>query len=244
MGRPLRFLASMTTYHCFSRTINNEKFLEDEQSKELFLQVLDECQEHYSFQLIAYQVMDDHFHLIIKTLENLKHSISVIIKWIKMTFTKRYNKDKKRRGPLWSERFGAKVVDHARDAKRYLNYLLWYLEYNPIRRGLTTRPGESLFGSIKHYLLDGSAEKSKLSGPKVTVHEHFLSLAENVKERIGKFLKYEQKLKNKYSAFSKNKSSNNKSFLQNLHRRFVTIEKEKAVQKELSEKQNNIKLLQ
>lgn len=244
MGRPLRFHARMTTYHCFSRTINNEKFLEDEQSKELFLQVLEECQEHYRFQLIAYQVMDDHFHLIIKTLENLKHSISVIMKWIKMTFTKRFNRQKNRRGPLWSERFGAKVVDHARDAKRYLNYLLWYLEYNPIRQGVTKKPGESLFGSIKHYLLDGSPEKSKLSGPKITLHEHFLSLSRNTKERIEKFMKYEQRLKKKYSDFSKAENKNNKSFLQHLHRRFVTVEQEKKLQKELADKIKALKLIQ
>ncbi len=59
--------------------------------KEMFAKVIQLTQEKYAFELIAYQIMDNHFHFIIKTV-NEGESISRIMQYIKARYAERYNK--------------------------------------------------------------------------------------------------------------------------------------------------------
>lgn len=238
MGRELRYIRKNTTYHAYSRCLGGKNLLKKDRYKDLLIEVIKECKSRYDFNLCALQIMDNHFHIIIKTLSNIKHSISVIMKWIKSTFTRRYNRlfRKRKLGPFWNERFGAKVIDLANDAKDYLNTLLWYLEYNPIRKGITKKPGESPFGTINHYLKYEMGGKAIPLSPFLEHHEYFIKLSTDIKERLKSFLKYEESFKKRYSDFSDSKEVQKTPFYKRLHHSFVSRKKEKELNKKLAEK--------
>lgn len=230
MGREIRYHEINTTYHTFSRCRGLENLMRRKEVKKMMLEVLRDCQDVYKFELTAFQIMDNHFHFIIKTLNVPNHNISVIMQWIKCMFTKRYNKMYGTTGPFWNERFGMKVVDLADDPENYLNTLLWYLGYNPVRAGEVEAPEEAEFGSLKHYL----EPEKKHSGPMITLHDYFLRLSKNPIARLKLFLQYEKSFKRRYNEYTICLEDRKKPFHTRLHRSFVTKKREKAVQDELA----------
>lgn len=234
MGRAPRYLKQNTVYHTYSRCRQLGPLLKPEHIKQLLEEVIAECLERYEFQLIGHVIMDNHIHLIIKTLNNGAHTISEIMKWIKSTFSRRYNRQHNQIGPFWNERFGAKVVSLAMDAGDYLNTLLWYLAYNPVRSGAVNNPRDYKFGSINHYLEEKNGKELYKESPlanKITLTKHFLNLAPDVKRRLKKFLKFEELFKKRASDYQSSKSAEKVPLLQHLHRIFISREREKEMEK-------------
>lgn len=233
MGRRLRYRAINTTYHCYSRCHGIDSLMEERESKLLLEEVIRECRRIYDFEMNAFQIMDNHFHFIIRTLNNAKHTISVIMKWIKSTFTRRYNKMFKRKGTFWNERFGAKVLEHASDPKEYLNTLIWYLGYNPVRKGIVKDPRKYEFGSLNNYLKDSRPSEKDDNFSFITLHKYFLNLSDDIKMRLKRFLEYEKIFKRRYKEYNSDENAQKPSFFHHLHRTFVTKEQEKAVEDSL-----------
>ncbi len=86
---------------------------------------------HYEFDLIAYSILPDHIHCIIKPL-NIE-DYSKIVKSFKYSLTKNYNVGlvnptyKK----LWQNRFWEHTIRDEND----LNIHLDYIHYNPVKHG-------------------------------------------------------------------------------------------------------------
>lgn len=81
--------------------------------------------------ICAYCLMPNHFHLIIKEVE--ENGISRFMQKVTTAYTMYFNKANNRNGALFQGRFKA---EHAND-DNYLKYLIAYLHLNPI--GLTDR---------------------------------------------------------------------------------------------------------
>ena len=58
--------------------------------KNLMIIVLNQALQKYSFQLIAYTIMDNHFHFYIKTTQD-GETISRIMQYIKSQYARRFN---------------------------------------------------------------------------------------------------------------------------------------------------------
>ncbi|MCG8572325.1 MAG: transposase [Spirochaetes bacterium] len=188
MGRPLRVILENTTYHIFARFINYEKFLGGKTYKEIMYQIIQYTKKKHNFQLNAYEMLDDHYHFIIKTLKN--GDISRIMHMINNRFAKAVNKILNRRGPVFNERYGSKVIDHAKNPIKYFLSLLWYMAYNSVRKGYVDNPRAYAYSSIKHYLQENYEGKVK-----ITLHEIFLSLSDNFSERLEVLLAMEKEYK-------------------------------------------------
>jgi len=160
--------------------------MREDYCKELFLEVLKMTQEKYDFELNFYEIMNNHFHLIIRTVKG-GASISRIMQYIKSRFTQRFNKLTGRIGPFWNERFRDIIVEMQDDPFNYLLWLLWYLAFNPIRKNLASDPRDYRYGSINYYL--GKNKDQKI---RITHHDFFLFLGKSFKERITRFLFYEE----------------------------------------------------
>ena len=74
----------------------------------------------------AYCLMPNHFHLIIKEIE--EGGISKFMQKLMTAYTMYFNKRQERSGALFQGKF---KIKHATD-DRYLNYLIAYLHLNPI----------------------------------------------------------------------------------------------------------------
>lgn len=185
MSRKPRFCAPNLSYHLFSRCVNQEDIMKDDRNKDLMMTVLQETQQKYTFELLAFTILPNHFHFVIKTLPN-GETVSKIMQRIKSVFAKRYNRLHNRTGPLWNERFGSVIIEHTDDPTKYLLYLLWYLAYNPIRKNIVNDPREYRYGSINCYL-----DKRYSSKLKITLHDAFMNLGKTFSERVKAFLPYE-----------------------------------------------------
>jgi len=130
MGRPIRICLPNLTYHTFSRCIDKANLMKKDKIKDLMIKVVKETQNIFDFELNAFEILDNHFHFIIKTKDKAE-TISKIMQRIKSVFARRYNKLHNRTGPFWNERFGSKIVEGVRDPAGYFLNLLWYLGYNP-----------------------------------------------------------------------------------------------------------------
>jgi len=186
MGRPLRICLPNYTYHVYSRCIEQRNLMINDYWKELLIETVKRSMVKYEFQLIAYQIMDNHFHFIIKTLDD-GETISKIMQYIKSRFAIQYNKINNRTGPFWNERFKDKIIERSHNPSLYLCWLLWYLAYNPVHKNKTKNPRKYKYGCINAYLDENY--KSQLN---ITFHEYFLNLGDSFQERYKRFLYYEE----------------------------------------------------
>ncbi len=185
MPRPLRIIAQGCTHHVFSRCHGMRNLLHGKYGKKYFIEAVKECQKKYVFDLIAAEIVANHIHLIIKT--NLgKQTISRIMQYIKARIAEKYNRAMRSTGAFWNERFGSSVIEEAENPEEYLLWLLWYIGYNPVRKGLSQNPRQNEIGFINCYL-----DRYHEAPVRITLHSFFLNLGKTYEECVNKFLIYE-----------------------------------------------------
>ena len=110
MARPLRIQFEGAWYHVMNRGACRLPIFKSDQHRELFLELLAETVQVFNIEIHAYCLMDNHFHLLIRTpLPNL----SKAIQYLSSVYTIRYNKLEKKDGPLFRGRFKSKLVAHS-----------------------------------------------------------------------------------------------------------------------------------
>jgi REP element-mobilizing transposase RayT len=193
MARNPRITERGNTHHVFSRCIEKRDLLIDAYFADLLIEVITMAQEKYQFELIAYEIMDNHFHFVIKTVID-GPSISRIMQFIKSRFAQRYNMLTGRTGPFWNERFKDTVVEKTERPRHYLLWLLWYLAFNPVRKNLIGDPLTYRYGSINSYLNENHHSRLK-----ITPHEFFQDLGRSFAERVKAFLWYEEAYRKRWA---------------------------------------------
>jgi REP element-mobilizing transposase RayT len=185
MARPLRRILEGVTYHCYTRCHGKRDLLKSRYGKRHFIEAVQICQEKYEFELIAAETVSNHIHLVIKTIED-RETISRIMQYIKARMAEKYNRATGETGPFWNERFGSTIIEESDNPEQYLLWLLWYIGYNPVRKGLSHDPRKNEIGFINCYL-----NEKFISPLKFTLHEYFYSLGRSFDECTEKFLTYE-----------------------------------------------------
>ena len=125
-------------YHVMSRGDRRERIFLDDQDRRKFLEALDEACRKTGWQVLAYCLMDNHFHAVVETpLANLVDGM----KWFLGTYTSRFNRRHRFSGHLFSGRYKALVVDGSGNG--YLKTACDYVHLNPERAKLL-RPEQRL----------------------------------------------------------------------------------------------------
>ncbi len=186
MPRPLRKIGQGLTHHCFTRCHGRKNLLQGRHGKIYFVDAVKMCQEKYEFELVAAEIVSNHIHLVVRTLAD-KETVSLIMQFIKARIAEKYNRAMGTTGPFWNERFGSTVVDDSDNPEQYLLWLLWYIGYNPVRKGLSRDPRNNDIGFINCYLI-----KNHQAPVKIKLHPFFFKLGGNFSECADKFLYYEK----------------------------------------------------
>ncbi len=186
MPRPLRKVAQGFTHHIYSRCHGKRNLLLGKYGKKYFMESIRECQARYDFELIAAEIVANHIHLIIKTMLD-KQTISRIMQYIKARIAEKYNRATGGTGAFWNERFGSTVIEDSEKPQEYLLWLLWYIGYNPVRKGLSQNPRMNDIGFINCYL-----EKNHIIPIKITLHHFFSKLGDSFEDCVKRFLLYEE----------------------------------------------------
>lgn len=195
MSRPLRKIEQGSTHHAYSRCHGKKNLLHGKYGKIYFIESITMCQEKYDFELIAAEIVANHIHLIIKTCEG-KETISLIMQYVKARIAEKYNKAMGETGAFWNERFGSTIIEEAENPEEYLLWLLWYIGYNPVRKGLSRDPRMNDIGFINCYL-----DENFNAPVKITLHNYFNKLGDTFEVRVKKFLTYEEAYRKRLAVY-------------------------------------------
>jgi REP element-mobilizing transposase RayT len=130
MGRPPRVLIAGGIYHVYNRVSHGAHIFRDEVEADRFEALLATTKKRDDFQILAWCLMSNHYHLAIRMGEI---SLSRSIRFIQHRFSQSYNGRHRVFGPLWQGRFRSKFVDD----EAYLRQLISYIHLNPITAGVT-----------------------------------------------------------------------------------------------------------
>lgn len=125
MGRKPRVEYYGAIYHVIHKGKNREPIFRYEDDKSYILELINESKEKYDFKVFAYAILDDHYHLLIQT---LNIPISKIMYCINYGYAKYYNSKFHRTGPVFRDRYKGIIV---RD-ERLIPDLVKYIHYDPV----------------------------------------------------------------------------------------------------------------
>jgi REP element-mobilizing transposase RayT len=140
MPRSLRLEFPGAFYHVMARGNRRETIFHDDDDRRFFLATLSEACAMTGWQVHAWVLMGNHYHLFIETPEaNLVAGMS----WLQNTVTRRHNVRHMAWGRLFGDRYKAVLVDGA-DTYHYRT-LVDYIHLNPVRARLVLpRKGQSV----------------------------------------------------------------------------------------------------
>ena len=148
--RKLRVEYSGAIYHVMNRGDRREPIFKDNVDHRRFLETLAEACGKTDWQVLAYCLMPNHFHLVVETPQA---NLVAGMKWFMGTYTSRFNRRHKLFGHLFSGRYKALIVDGSGNG--YLRTVCDYVHLNPSRAKLLQKE-ESLrtyrWSSFPEYL--------------------------------------------------------------------------------------------
>jgi len=131
MPRKMRVEYPGAIYHVMNRGDHREDIFKDDQDRERFLSTLGEACKKAGWQVHAYCLMRNHFHLVIETPQA---NLVAGMKWLLGVYTKRFNIRHKLCGHLFAGRYKALIVDGS--GTGYLKTVCDYVHLNPLRAKL------------------------------------------------------------------------------------------------------------
>jgi putative transposase len=175
-----------SAYHVMSRTALPGFPLEDVE-KDFLLNLIKELSKVFFSEILGCCLMGNHFHLLVRMHPDSNYadgeiikryklyygkdkvtpegkiglfrekwsSLSEFVKEIKQTFTRYYNKRHERRGYFWGERFKSLIVENGDT----LVNCLAYIDLNPVRAGIVSKPEDYRWNSIGYHVQTGNKDR-------------------------------------------------------------------------------------
>src|ERR1041385_2778911 len=134
MARKLRVQYPGAIYHVLNRGDRREPIFKDDADHRRFLDTLGETCVKTGWQVHAYCLMRNHFHLVVETPQP---NLVAGMKWFLGTYTSRFNRRHKLCGHLFSGRYKSLIVDGSGNG--YLKSVCDYVHLNPARARLVGR---------------------------------------------------------------------------------------------------------
>ena len=131
MARKLRVEYPGAIYHVMNRGDRRERIFVDDADRRRFVDTLDEACAKTGWQVHAYVLMPNHFHVVVETPQP---NLVAGMKWLLGTYTSRFNRRHQLFGHLFSGRYKSLIVDGS--AGGYLKSVGDYVHLNPARAHL------------------------------------------------------------------------------------------------------------
>ena len=126
MARPLRIQFENAYYHVMCRGNAGQQIFSNDQDRSSFLRLLQRSSDMYQVPVLAYVLMQNHFHLLVTTpLANLQE----FMRHFNISYTSYYNRTYHRAGHLYQGRYRSSLID----ADSYLLEVSRYVHLNPVR---------------------------------------------------------------------------------------------------------------
>jgi REP element-mobilizing transposase RayT len=159
MPRDLRLEAPDVLYHVGSRGVEKRPIFDcGHRDREYFLDLLAKVVRKFVWQVHAYCLMGNHFHLVLDT---PNANLSAGMQYLKGQYGQWFNAVAGREGALFERRFWSRIAL----SEAYVLELSRYVVLNPVRAGLARRPDEWPWSSYQATVgLDGVPEFLAVNG--------------------------------------------------------------------------------
>ncbi len=150
-------------YHIFNRGALKNFLFETDEQFEHFLYLLRYHGEKCNITILAYCLMGNHFHLVVRVEAN--GDVSKFIKLVCSRYSARWNRRLKRSGTIYEGRFKMNHIDTA----SYLRAVFAYVHLNPVEAGIVKNPIDYKYSSYRECV--GTASKELCNNS--IIHECF-----------------------------------------------------------------------
>lgn len=144
MARKPRIEYNGAIYHVIQRGNNREYIFEDTLHKGYLIKIIREVKGVLDFNIFAYVLMDNHYHLLLQTVDC---PLSVLMHRINNRYSKYYNFKARRSGHVFENRYKGILVQD----KSYLLGLIRYIHYNPVRARMCGKVADYKWSSDVFY---------------------------------------------------------------------------------------------
>lgn len=135
MPRTPREFVENGIYHVYARGSNRQAIFELDADRIDFLRCLTKVVERHELSCLAYCLMTNHYHLLVRTPER---GLSNAMKELNGRYALRFNRRYERDAHLFKNRFGA-VLQETQDQ---FTWSVRYIARNPLEKRLCARPEE------------------------------------------------------------------------------------------------------
>lgn len=126
MARPLRIQFENAYYHVTCRGNARQSIFSSDADRSAFLDLLGRSAEIYQAEILAYVLMSNHFHLLVKT---PRGNLQEFMRHFNISYTGWYNRRHRRSGHLYQGRYHSFLID----ADNYLKEVSRYIHLNPVK---------------------------------------------------------------------------------------------------------------
>jgi putative transposase len=155
MPRIARALADGGVYHVLNRGNARRAVFFEAGDYRRFEALIQKARERHPLQLLAYCLMPNHFHLLVRPLRGV--DLSRFMQWLLTSHVRRHHQRYGTSGHLWQGRFKSFLIQE--DA--HLFTVMRYIERNPVRARLVGAPDDwpwsshrESIGAVKRTLTD------------------------------------------------------------------------------------------
>jgi len=142
MARPLRLEFAGALYHVTSRGDRREAIYDSDSDRQLFLDVVGAVWERFNWQVHAYCLMTNHYHLLVETPDG---NLSKGMRQLNGVYTQRFNRICGRTGHVFQGRYKAILIQK----EVYLLEVARYVVLNPVRARMVRTPAEWPWSSYR-----------------------------------------------------------------------------------------------
>lgn len=160
MGRSKRIDVGGFVYHVLNRGNGRMQIFDDAADFAAFERVLGQALERFpKVELLAYCVMPNHWHLVVRTLAD--GQLSRFVGWLTLTHTQRWHAHRKNTGGghVYQGRYKSFLVD----TEGYLATVCRYVERNPLRAKLVQKAEHWQWSSLHQWQAKKTPDSIPLS---------------------------------------------------------------------------------
>ena len=129
-------------HHVTARGNDGGSIVLDAVDRSAFMRRLARTVEQHRWELWAYCLLDNHFHLIVQTAEP---NLGVGMKWLKASYAQDFNHRHGRSGHLFGRRFHSRLIQ----SEAHLVEACAYVVLNPVRAGVVRHPRDWPWSSYR-----------------------------------------------------------------------------------------------
>ena len=144
MARSQRITIENSFYHVYNRANARKSIYLTEHIYSYFIYLLDQLTEKFDFEILAFCVMKNHYHLLLKT---NKSNLSEGMQFFGKYMAKKINEDLNTDGPVFKSRFNSIHINK----ERYLLHVSRYIHLNPVEAKIVSHPKDYQWSSFKDY---------------------------------------------------------------------------------------------